>query len=359
MEANQLSILIIYTGGTIGMINDPETGTLKPFNFSKIAHEVPALKKFGYRMYSVAFDPPVDSSDISPDIWVKLAHIISDNYSKYDGFVVLHGTDTMAYSASALSFMLKNLNKPVIFTGAQLPIETLRTDGKENLITAIEIAAAQIGNKALVPEVCIYFENRLYRANRTTKHHAEFFNAFNSYNYPALADVGIHIHYNYNALRKAYDRGALQVEDKLNRYVGILKIFPGITWALVDAFLHTPNLEGIVFESFGSGNAMTDDWFVNSLKSASERGIIMLNVTQCTAGTVDMSKYATGKTLQDAGLLSGYDLTTEAALTKLMHVLGKKISISEKKVLLQTAINGEMTITPQDNLLPRQQATSQ
>lgn len=355
MKNQDTSILIIYTGGTIGMINDPETGTLKPFNFSKIAHEIPALKKFGYGLYSLAFDPPVDSSDISPDIWVKLARIIETQYARYDGFVVLHGTDTMAYSASALSFMLENLEKPVIFTGAQLPIETLRTDGRENLITSIEIAAASYKNKPLIPEVCIYFENRLYRANRTTKHHAEYFNAFNSYNYPTLAEVGIHIHYNYNAIKPQKQTDAFQINTHLTKNVGILKIFPGITPMFVETVLSTPDLEGIVLESFGSGNAMTDQWFLESLKEATARNIIIFNVTQCTAGTVDMSKYETGTALAATGILNGFDITTEAALTKMMHVLGRKIPLEEKKSLMQTPINGEMTTRRKDNLLPHAQ----
>lgn len=337
------------------MINDPETGTLKPFNFSKIAQEVPALKKFGYRLYSKAFDPPVDSSDISPEIWIKLARIIQENYHDYQGFVVLHGTDTMAYTASALSFMLENLQKPVIFTGAQLPIETLRTDGRENLITSIEIAAARQNSKPLIPEVCIYFENRLYRANRTTKHHAEYFNAFNSYNYPALAEVGIHIHYNTNAIKPVGSERKLKLHTQLNKNVGILKIFPGITAALVEAFLSTPGLEGVVLESFGSGNAMTDRWFISNLYKATKSGIIILNVTQCTAGTVDMSKYETGTALASTGILNGYDITTEAALTKMMYVLGKPVSVEKKQELMQTSINGEMTTKLSDNLLPHSQ----
>ena len=355
MASSDISILIIYTGGTIGMISDLETGALKPFDFRKIEYEVPALKKFGYSLFSHTFEPPIDSSDITPGIWVKLANLIFDNYDHYDGFVVLHGTDTMAYSASALSFMLKNLGKPVIFTGSQLPIETLRTDGRENLITAIEIAAAQKADRPLIPEVCIYFENKLYRANRTTKLHAEYFNAFNSYNYPALAKIGIQIHYNFNAI-KAHNEKPFRIQTSLSCNVAILKIFPGMQPQYVESVLRTPGLEGLVLETFGSGNAMTQKWLIRLLTEATQRGLFVLNVTQCSAGRVDMSKYATGEALSQTGILSGYDLTTEAAITKMMWVLAQDKSHEAKRSLFSKDINGEMTVDMGKELLPHAKA---
>ena len=340
------SILLIYTGGTIGMKQDPETLALKPFNFNQILEEVPELKKFGCRIETLSFDPLIDSSDVQPEFWIKLAAIIKSKYQEYDGFVVLHGTDTMSFTASALSFMFENLAKPVVLTGSQLPIGMLRTDGKENLISSIEIAsAADSDGNPMVPEVCIYFESQLYRGNRTTKYNAENFRAFRSANYPVLADVGIHIKYNPVLIRYPENPSAeLKVSEKLCTDVAVLKIFPGITPAVVDAILNMEGLKGVVLETFGSGNAPTAEWFVNRIKDAVHRGIIVLNVTQCHAGKVDMDAYATGVALKNEGVISGYDSTTEAALTKMFFVLGQAKSKEEVKALLESDLRGEITI---------------
>ncbi|MCF8373709.1 MAG: asparaginase [Bacteroidales bacterium] len=338
------SVLIIYTGGTIGMVQNPATGALQPFDFAHILKQVPELKSFGYRLDTITFNPIVDSSNASPAFWVKLVKIIKEKYNEYDGFVILHGTDTMAYSASALSFMLRNQSKPVIFTGSQLPIGQLRTDGKENLITAIEIAAASQNNQALVPEVCIFFENQLFRGNRTTKYNAEHFDAFQSDNYPRLAKAGINIKYNYSVIHYPTHQSVLQIYTKLDANVAVLKIFPGITKNIVEAILNTKNLKALVLETFGSGNAPTNTWFVYLLKKATKKGIIILNVTQCSAGSVEMGLYETSVPLLEAGVISGYDSTTEAAITKLMFLLGNKTSRQEIVDCLNQSISGEITV---------------
>lgn len=340
------SILLIYTGGTIGMKQDPETLALKPFNFNQILEEVPELKKFGCNIDTYSFDPLIDSSDVQPAFWIRLTSLIKENYSKYDGFVVLHGTDTMSFTASALSFMFENLAKPVVLTGSQLPIGMLRTDGKENLISSIEIASA-VGadGHPMVPEVCIYFESQLYRGNRTTKYNAENFRAFRSANYPVLADVGIHIKYNTSLIRYPSEwNEELRVSQKLDTNVAVLKIFPGITPAVVDAILNMEGLRGVVLETFGSGNAPTAEWFVKRIKDAVHRGLIVLNVTQCHAGKVDMDAYATGVALKKEGVISGFDSTTEAALTKMFFALGHGDTNSKVKMLLESDLRGEITI---------------
>lgn len=327
------------------MVLNSSTGALQPLNFELISDQVPEIKKYGFRLQTISFDPPMDSSDIGPEIWIKIAEIIASNYDDFDGFVVLHGTDTMAYSASALSFMLENLDKPVIFTGSQLPIGVLRTDGKENIITSLEIAAAKENGKPVVPEVCIYFENRLYRGNRTTKINADNFNAFHSANYPALAKVGIQIRYNYDAIRYQKEKKTLSLKTRFDNHIAILKLFPGMNRAYVDSVMGIKGLRGLILETFGSGNAPADDWFVKRVKKAIEDGIIVLDVTQCSYGSVELGMYETSRKLSEAGVISGHDITTEAATTKLMLLLGQNLSHEELLILLNSSLRGEITLS--------------
>lgn len=342
-DNKKISILIIYTGGTIGMVQDQETGALKPFRFDNILQEVPELKKFGYNLTSFAFNPPLDSSNINPEAWIKVADIIENNYNNFNGFIVLHGTDTMAYSASALSFMLENLQKPVIFTGSQLPIGSLRTDGKENLISSVEIAAAMKNNEPVVPEVGIYFENRLYRGNRTTKNNTEDFNAFISGNFPPLAESGVHIRYNYNAIHYAKSKEYLIVHKTLNTNISILKLFPGINRTTVEAVFNIPGLRAVILETFGAGNAPEEEWFISCVEEACKKGIIVFNVTQCMTGSVEMGLYETSRKLSKAGVISGRDITTEAAVTKLMYLTGVSNDYTWITQYLGKSLRGEMT----------------
>ena len=340
---NEISILIIYTGGTIGMVQDPETGTLVPIDFRHISDHVPELRKFGYQLHSVSFEPVKDSSNIDPLIWKKIAEIIEEGYSHFDGFIILHGTDTMAYSASALSFMLENLQKPVIFTGSQLPIGLLRTDGRENLITAIEIAAAMDNGTPAVPEVCIYFDNKLTRGNRTTKMSAEHFDAFASPNYPPLAEVGLHLKYFPSLIRYIPDEKTLAVHKSFDTNVAILKLFPGINRKLVQAIINIEGLRAIIVETFGSGNAPTYKWFLDDLRDFIDAGGIILNVTQCHGGSVEMGLYETSRQMMAAGVVSGADITFEASVTKLMHLLGRYQSRDQIVESLKTSLAGEIT----------------
>ncbi len=340
------SLLLIYTGGTIGMKQDPEDRTLKPFDFSGILDEVPELGKFALRIDAYTFDPLIDSSDVDPDTWIKLAHVIRDRYDDYDGFIVLHGTDTMAYSASALSFMLGNLAKPVVFTGSQLPIGVPRTDGKENLISAVEIAASRdAGGRPMVPEVCIYFNSHLLRGNRATKVSSEDFNAFQSPNCPVLAEAGIEIRYNRSEIRKAPQQHLpLTIQDRLDTRVSILKLHPGITPAVVRYFLLSPETRAVIIETYGSGNAPSQPWFLDIVAEADRMGKILVNVTQCQAGAVNMRIYANGKRLEDAGVVSGFDSTTESALGKLFVLLGRYQDNVRVKELFQQELCGEITV---------------
>ena len=338
------SVLIIYTGGTIGMVNDPATGALCPFNFEQIAKAVPEIREFGFSIDSYTLPEIIDSSDLKPTVWADLCRIILDKYDQYSGFVILHGTDTMAYSAAALSFMLNGLTKPVVFTGSQLPIGTIRTDGRENLIAALEIAAATIEGKAVVPEVCILFGAKLFRGNRTTKINAESFDAFQSFNYPPLAEIGIHIHYNYGAIDYTPRTEPISAFTKMNTNIAILQLFPGIRSELIDAVIQTPGLRGLILETYGSGNAPTDRCFLEKIKEASQKGIIIYNVTQCQGGTVEMGRYETSRELLNYGVSSVYDITMEAAVCKMMHLLEKYNDANEIKKYLNSSIKGEITM---------------
>lgn len=339
------SILLIYTGGTIGMKEDPAAQTLKPFDFSQILEEVPELQKFAYKIDSYTFSPLIDSSDVEPGLWIALTNLIKDRYDDYDGFVILHGTDTMAYSASALSFMIEGLTKPVIFTGSQLPIGIPRTDGKENLISSVEIAAAKDKDgHAIVPEVCIYFDNMLMRGNRTSKVNSDHFRAFRSENYPSLAEAGININYNTSAIRRPADwEKRPDFHTQLDTRVSILKLHPGITEQVVGHILCGQESRAVIIETYGAGNAPSKDWFISLINKALEMDKIILNVTQCLAGSVNMDLYATGKFLKNAGVCNGYDSTTESALAKLFYLMGNTGNNSLVKDKIETDLRGEIS----------------
>ena len=339
------ALLLIYTGGTIGMKQDMKDLTLKPFDFSQILDEVPEIRKFAFKIDTYSFEPPIDSSDVEPSLWQDLARLIKEKYEDYDGFIILHGTDTMSYSASALSFMQDGLTKPVIFTGSQLPIGVPRTDGKENLISAVEIASAKDdeGHPA-VPEVCVCFDSLLMRGNRSTKVNSEVFRAFQSPNFPPLAEAGINIRYNNEYIRKPNDwYQSLTINTELDTRVSILKIHPGITPEVVRNILCGKDTRAIIMETYGSGNAPTRDWFLDIVKESSAMNKIIVNVTQCLAGTVNMNIYANGKALERAGVIDGYDSTTESALAKLFYLMGKSRDNEWVKAMMSRNLKGEIS----------------
>ena len=336
-------IFLIYTGGTIGMIKDPLTASLQAFDFASLLEKIPELNLLDCSIDNISFETPIDSSNINPTHWIEIATIIDQNYTMYDGFVVLHGSDTMSYSASALSFMLENLSKPVIFTGSQLPIGDLRTDAKENLITAIQIAALQNNNKPIINEVGLYFEYKLYRGNRTTKINADYFEAFSSLNFPALLTSGVHLNINHELLLKNYSKASFCVHKELDDNVALVKLFPGISQTVLSSILDIPKLKAVIIETYGSGNASTDTWFLQTIEEALKKGIYVVNVTQCAGGSVQMNQYHTGKLLEELGVISGKDMTTESALTKLMYMLGLKISRKMFKTVFESDLRGEIS----------------
>ncbi len=336
-------ILIIYTGGTIGMIENPETGSLEPFDFEYLIDNVPKIKRLDYRIDSYQFEVPIDSSAMNPSHWQDIAYVIATFYDRYDGFVVLHGTDTMAYTASALSFMLENLRKPVVITGSQLPIGEVRTDGEENLITALQVAAATTDDsRPMLEEVTILFENYLWRGNRATKYSADNFNAFKSSNFPRLAKIGMGITFREDVLWRPVEDAPLRVHYGMDTNVMYLSLFPGITETMIRHAFNTPGLRGVVLKTYGAGNAPTESSFLEVVREAVDRGLVIVNVSQCDNGMVDPHRYKTGSALYAAGVISGHDLTSEAAITKLMFLFGQDYDTETVKRLMETPLVGEM-----------------
>lgn len=342
-------ILIIYTGGTIGMIENIETRALEPFNFNHLIENVPKIKLLDIDIESVEFPEPIDSSSMKPSNWQSIARVIEDNYNDFDGFVVLHGTDTMAFTASALSFMLENLDKPVIITGSQLPIGDVRTDGEENLITALQVASARTPDgKPIVREVAILFEDFLWRGNRATKHSSDNFCAFSSNNYPALASFGLGLHFNREVLLQPEARGDLKVHYDFDTNVMMVDLFPGIEEKVVRHMFNTPGIRGIVLKTFGSGNGPSDPWFISALREATDKGIVIVNISQCSEGMVLPGRYSAGLGISQAGVISGHDLTAEASVTKLMHLLGRGFENDKVKEYMGSSLCGEMTIEAEE-----------
>jgi len=343
MTAKKPSVLIIYTGGTIGMVKDSETGSLIPVNVELLLSNIPEIARLDIELDIHAFEKTIDSSNVNPEHWIKLVEVIQENYDRFDGFVILHGSDTMAYSASAISFMIDNLSKPIIFTGSQLPMGVLRTDAKENFITALEIAVLKEFGRPKITEVCIYFEYHLLKANRTTKFSSSHFNAFQSTNYPPLAEAGVHISFN-DPLIRLYNGKPVKFYTKMDTNIAILKVFPGMTERFVRSVFSIEGLKGVILETFGSGNAPTSDWFVNILQEAIQNGVFILNVTQCPSGAVLQGKYKTSEQLRELGVISGQDITTEAAVTKMMFILGNYTDSAEIRSKLVVPQKEEMTL---------------
>ncbi len=341
-EINSKKVLIIYTGGTLGMVYDNLTGRLIPFKFDQIVENIPELNRLNLELCFLSFPVPIDSSNVSPEIWIELVEIIELNYNNYQGFVILHGTDTMAYSASALSFMIQNLTKPIVFTGAQLPIGIPRTDARENLISSIQIAGSTLNEQVIVPEVCIYFNGRLLRGNRAKKRESSQFDAFDSENFPYLAEIGVNIDYNFLNIFISKPRKLPEFLKKINNNVAILKLFPGINKEFISNFFNQNTLKGVVLETYGSGNAPSNDWFLGSLENAIRKGVVIYNVSQCTGGTVQMGKYETSQKMKEIGIISGKDITLEAAITKMMWVLANENNSKKIKELLENNLVGEM-----------------